>query len=108
MFYLISKKRLLLEYNKSKRTNKGVFNWFISPNKILYVLLDLDGVRYLYSSPLEAVDASIKIMLKSDSELMGVIKLNELNFLGEDSVAPNFVSTTSLIDGIEGGKEIKI
>lgn len=86
MFYLITKERLLILYNSSKLDHKGVFNWFISPDKILNILVDMDNVRYIYKEHIDGIDSVIHSMLSKSTVILGTIDYEHAIKKEEDKI----------------------
>jgi hypothetical protein len=71
MIYIINRERLLDEYHSLKERQRGSFNWFISPEGILHIFIDREGVTYLYRGDIINEDAVVKDMLSKRFSVLG-------------------------------------
>ena len=73
MVYIIDRKRLQLEYDRNlKGKAQGVMNWFISPEGVLNLYIDIYGVTYLYKTPIDKIDNILKMMLNPNMSILGI------------------------------------
>lgn len=83
MFYVIDKKRLMNEYYNKLKKGIGCLNWFISPDKILNIIIDREGVKYLYREPMDSVDvdAMVKIIIDPRLSILGFVEERNTRYI---------------------------
>lgn len=75
MIYKIDRQRLQLEYERNCiGRQKGVLNWYISPDLVLHIYIDVFDVTYLYEVPVVEADPTLKMMLHISMSILGVVE----------------------------------
>lgn len=77
MIYVINKSRLIREYEFNlKHKGQGVLNWFISPDNILNILIDVFGVTYLFREHMLSATEQPDLMMMLDSKMsiLGILE----------------------------------
>lgn len=78
-FYVIDEPRLIKEYEYNlKRKGRGILNWFITPERVLYVLIDVYECKYAYIVPFSEASAIVRLMLDGNSSILGVVSEEQL------------------------------
>lgn len=80
VFYVIERTIFLMRYENLKRKNKGLFNWFVNDEHIVY-LLDYQNAKYVYLQPLATVkkDTALIMIRSSEHSILGVIGYDDIS-----------------------------
>lgn len=74
VFYVINRDRLQREYDHHLKSGaKGSFNWFVNPDNVLHILIDLFNVTYVYMTPVDHIDPILRIMLDKHKMIEGFV-----------------------------------